>query len=224
MILCQYFSKNLWLGRYQILLLCKCHKPTGTPVCVCNSADVQQWWEMCSLDKKNQKEQLQNWVGGEGQSSKEIRASALNACGYFSMAAGILPAASRKKDYDEYTKTTESPYKLLAISQSTRSFQLLYPALFKKKKKTKQKRCYLAVLAGQWARQTGWPALYNWRPYKYTPQHPPQSHWTEPTLLHWNYLSPSAGIDTGEQYNGQPGRTSQGPTTNTPPKNHLHLI
>ena len=139
MILCQYFSKNLWLGRYQILLLCKCHKPTGTPVCVCNSADVQQWWEMCSLDKKNQKEQLQNWVGGEGQSSKEIRASALNACGYFSMAAGILPAASRKKDYDEYTKTTESPYKLLAISQSTRSFQLLYPAFFKKKKKKPNK-------------------------------------------------------------------------------------
>lgn len=65
------------------------------------------------------------------------------------MAAGIIPAASPKKDYDEYTKTTELSYKLPAVSQSTKSFQLLYPAFFKTKTKTKKKRCYLAVLAGQ---------------------------------------------------------------------------
>lgn len=46
------------------------------------------------------------------------------------MAAGVLPAASPKKDYYEYTKATESSSKLPAVSQSTKSFQLLYPAFF----------------------------------------------------------------------------------------------
>lgn len=123
------------------------------------------------------------------------------------MAAGIMPAASPKKDYYIYTKATRVILQAACSLPKHHVFSASISSFLLHNKNKKQKRCYLAVLAGQWARQTGWPALYNWRPYIYTPQHPPQSHWTEPALLHWNYLSPSARTDIGEQYNGQPGRT-----------------
>lgn len=87
-----------------------------------------------------------------------------------------------------YHKAKELSYKLPAVSQSTIFFQLLHPAFFKK-------HCYLVNSEEQRARQTGWPPLYNWRPYKYILQRPPLSHCTVSALQHWNYLSPNARID-----------------------------
>lgn len=64
------------------------------------------------------------------------------------MAAGITPAAPPKRDCYEYTEATELSYKLPAVSQSTKSFQLLHPAFLKKKQKTKN-RSVVTLLLGQ---------------------------------------------------------------------------
>lgn len=104
-------------------------------------------------------------------------------CGNFSMAAGVTPAASPKEDYTYTTKAREYPTSCLQSPKAP-----FFPACFKK-------HCYLVRLAEQRARQTGWPPLYNWRPYKYILQRPPLSHCTVSALQHWNYLSPSARID-----------------------------
>lgn len=104
-------------------------------------------------------------------------------CGNFSMAAGVTPAASPKEDYTYTTKAREYPTSCLQSPKAP-----FFPACFKK-------HCYLVCLAEQRARQTGWPPLYNWRPYKYILQRPPLSHCTVSALQHWNYLSPSARTD-----------------------------
>lgn len=71
------------------------------------------------------------------------------------MAAGILPAASPKKDDYEYTKATESSYKLPAVSQSTKSFSFYIQPSFKKTKKTKT---LLPCCFGRTVSQADWLA------------------------------------------------------------------
>lgn len=122
----------------------------------------------------------------EQRSASETKAVLLvhrEYCGNFSMAAGVTSCIT-KGGLHIYHQGQRVSYKLPAVSQST----IFFPACFKK-------RCYLVGLAEQRARQTGWPPLYNWRPYKYILQRPPLSHWTVSALQHWNYLSPSARID-----------------------------
>jgi hypothetical protein len=63
------------------------------------------------------------------------------------MAAGFMPAASPRKDHYQCTKATRIILEVACSSQSTKSFQLLYPVFFKKTKT--KKHCYLAAWAGQ---------------------------------------------------------------------------
>lgn len=107
---------------------------------------------------------------------------------------GIFPWLLVQHQLHHQRRITDIPQGQRVILQAAcslpkhRFFQLLHPACFRKRR-------YLVYSAEQRARQTGWPPLYNWRPYKYILQRPPLSHCTVSALQHWNYLSPNARTD-----------------------------
>lgn len=105
--------------------------PIGLPVCVSTRVLMCRGDRSCAAQTRETRRN--NLKTGWREVGRIIftrnESKHFEHCGHFSMAAGIIPAAAPKKDYDEYTKTTELSYKPPSVSQSTKSFQLLSSSL-----------------------------------------------------------------------------------------------
>lgn len=85
---------------------------------------------MCSPNKINQKEQPLKTGWGWRVILGEIRASTLNVVGIFPWLLASCQLHHQRKIIIYIPRPQELSYKLPAVSQSTTSFQLLYPAFF----------------------------------------------------------------------------------------------